>query len=267
MTSSDLPALLQATADVARLMGDTAQSYFRTPIAAEIKNDGSPVTIADRQAELSARDWIAQRFPNDGVLGEEFGEHHPAAARQWILDPIDGTKSFVRGVPLWGSLVAVCDGSSVLAGAAYFPPLDEIIVAALGEGAWWNSIRCHVSAVSDIGQATVLTTDERFGDHDERRALWRALSARAGLARGWGDCFGYLMVATGRAEAMVDPVLSPWDAAPFLPIITEAGGVFSDWTGRATIRGGSAIATNHALAVDLRVALDCPVDLLEMERI
>ena len=259
MTTSSPRALLQAVAEVARVAGATALPYFHTTLVPEAKADGSPVTVADRNAERAARDWIAHRFPADGILGEEYGQERPDARRQWIVDPIDGTKSFIRGVPLWGSLVAVMDGDEVVAGAAFFPALDELLVAALGEGAWWNGTSCRVSTVSDLAAATITTTDERFPEHPDRGTRWRSLASQVAVARSWGDCFGYLMVATGRAEAMVDPVLSAWDAAPFLPIVVEAGGVFTDWHGRATVRGGSAIATNRALARDIRVALGCPL--------
>lgn len=254
MTDSN-QTLLQAVSEVARLAGTTAMSYYRTPLSAEAKADGSPVTIADREAEQQARAWIAERFPNDGILGEEFGEERPRARRRWILDPIDGTKSFIRGVPLWGSLVAVADESTVLAGAAYFPAVAELIVAAVGEGAWWNGSRCRVSEVENLADATITTTDERFTDHPDRRERWRMLASRVAVSRSWGDCFGYLMVATGRADVMSDPILSAWDAAPFMPIVTEAGGVFTDWDRHASIRGGSAIATNARLAETVRAIL------------
>ncbi|OYV68088.1 MAG: histidinol-phosphatase [Gemmatimonadetes bacterium 21-71-4] len=265
--TSPASLFLEAVVDVARVAGSVALAHFRTDLVAETKADGSPVTIADRGAERAARDWITRRFPADGIVGEELGEERHSAARHWIVDPIDGTKSFIRGVPLWGTLIAVYEGATVLAGAAYFPVIDEIVAASRGEGAWWNGVRCRVSSVNLLAEATVLTTDERFTDHAERRARWRALADRAALSRSWGDCFGYLMVATGRAEVMVDPVLSPWDAAPFIPIIAEAGGVFSDWNGSPTNFGGSAIATNRELAVTVRTALGCPVDhLLEEGR-
>lgn len=262
---ADASGLLAAVAELAGLMGSTALSYFHTSLHTDTKADGSPVTIADRNAEQDARAWIERRFPGDGILGEEFGETRPGAVRRWIIDPIDGTKSFIRGVPLWGSLVAVCEGPNVLAGAACYPALDETVAAAPGQGCWWNGGRCHVSPVADIAVATLLTTDDRFLDHAARGERWRALAARAAVERSWGDCFGYLLVATGRAEAMVDPVLSAWDAAPFLPIITEAGGVFTDWKGQRTIHGGSAIATNHHLAIEIRASLDCLIDHLALE--
>jgi histidinol phosphatase-like enzyme (inositol monophosphatase family) len=242
-------------ADVARLAGDIALVHFRPGIAVEWKSDGSPVTVADRAAEKAAREWIERRFPDDGILGEEQGETRGASTRRWIVDPIDGTKSFVRGVPLWGTLVAVAEGSTVLAGAAYFPAAGELVAAAPGQGCWWNGAACRVSDVASLSSATVLTTDERFPKSDSRREGWRELAARASISRTWGDCFGYLLVATGRAEAMVDAVANPWDLAAILPIVQEAGGVFTDWTGATTAFGGSAIATNGSLARVVRETL------------
>ena len=247
--------LLAAVESLARLTGEVALRHYRSTLSVERKADGSPVTAADRAAEQAARDWVRRAFPEDGVLGEEFGEERAGARRRWIIDPIDGTKSFVRGVPLWGSLVALCEGDNVLAGAAFFPAVDEIVVAAPGAGCWWNGQRCSVSSVNDLAASTALTTDERFTERREYRHGWERLSERVEVSRSWGDCFGYLLVATGRAEIMCDPVLSPWDAAALQPIIVEAGGVFTDWSGRATAFGGSAVATNQALASETRALL------------
>ena len=245
-------ALLEAVQVVARAAGTVALSHYRTSLAVEAKADGSPVTVADRAAERLAREWIAERFPADGILGEEFGPTDGASGRRWLLDPIDGTKSFVRGVPLWGTLVAVVRGDEVLAGAAFFPAVDEIVAAAPGEGCWWNGRRTRVSDVSSLAQATVLTTDDRtFADPAHARG-WRRLVEDSGIARGWGDCFGYLLLATGRAEVMVDAVMNPWDAACFLPIVEEAGGRFTDLAARRTAFGGSVVATNAALATVVR---------------
>jgi histidinol phosphatase-like enzyme (inositol monophosphatase family) len=232
-----------------------AARYYRTGVVVDLKADGSPVTVADRTAEEQARRWIEARFPGDGVLGEEFGLVRPEARRRWVIDPIDGTKSFVRGVPLWGTLVAVCEGETVLAGAVYLPLAGELVAAAQGCGAWANGERCRASSVSRLADATVLTTDERFSEAPRRRAGWDHVAGRAAVSRTWGDCYGYVLVATGRAEVMVDPVLSPWDAAAVLPVITEAGGLFTDWHGRATAFGGSAVATNAALAAEVRALL------------
>ncbi|MDB4879337.1 MAG: histidinol-phosphatase [Gemmatimonadetes bacterium] len=248
-------SILEAAIDLARLTGDIALSHYRSNLVVETKQDGSPVTAADRAAETAAREWVRRRFPADGILGEEFGEERPEAPRRWVIDPIDGTKSFVRGVPLWGSLVALCEGERVLAGVAYFPAVAELVAAAPGEGCWWNGSSCQVSRVHGVDAALVMTTDERFAERPERAAGWQRVSRTAGVSRTWGDCFGYLLVATGRAEGMFDPILSPWDAAALQPIVTEAGGVFTDWDGRPSAFGGSAVATNAALAVPLRSLL------------
>lgn len=255
------PGLLDAVAEVATLAGARALRWFpgaarrAAALDVDLKGDGSPVTQADREAEQVARQWIEKRFPGDGIVGEEHGETRAGAPRRWIVDPIDGTKSFVRGVPLWGTLVAVAEGDAVVAGAAAFPALDETVAAARGEGCWWNGARCAVSLVADLSAATSLTTDETFRSAPARREAWTRLAAHTALARSWGDCYGYLLVATGRAEIMVDPILADWDAAAVMPIVEEAGGVFTDWDGARTAWGRSAIATNAALAREAREAL------------
>jgi histidinol-phosphatase len=248
-------ALAGAVQQVARIAGDIALRYFRSSLVIESKADGSPVTIADRTAEQAARAWIEENHPGDGILGEELGVTRPNARRRWVLDPIDGTKTFIRGVPLWGTLVALCDGDEVLAGAAYFPALGEMLAAARAAGCWWNGARCRVSSLAIVREATVLTTDERFAGDSGQLAGWRSLSGKAAVARSWGDCYGYLLVATGRAEVMVDGIVSPWDAAALMPIVEEAGGVFTDWKGTRTAFGGSAVATNQGVAIESRLLL------------
>lgn len=246
---------LEAVTDVARIAGDVALRHFRRGVAVEWKTDGSPVTVADREAEQAARHWISRRYPDHGILGEEQGETGVGAKHRWIIDPIDGTKTFVRGVPLWGTLVAVAMGETIVAGAAYFPAVGEMIAAAPGAGCWADGSHCRVSSVATLGEATVLTTDERFRHTPQHIDGWRSLAAKSAVARSWGDCYGYLLVATGRAEAMIDGIVGPWDTAALFPIITEAGGVFTDWSGRPTGFGGSAIATNAALASETRALL------------
>ncbi|MFN2602763.1 MAG: inositol monophosphatase family protein [Gemmatimonadaceae bacterium] len=250
MTTS---SYMHAVAEVARAAGDRAQEYFATNLVIETKADGSPVTIADRSAEQLAREWIAERFSSDGIVGEEFGVDKSSAPRRWIIDPIDGTASFVRGVPLWGTLIAVAEANEVIAGAAYFPALAQIIVAGRGEGCWWNDQKCSVSTVAEMSAATVLGSG--FIGDGPRANQWADLIRKAALFRTWGDCYGYFLVATGRAEVMVDPVVSEWDIAAFLPIIEESGGIITDWTGAHTAEGGNAIATNAALAREVRQIL------------
>jgi histidinol-phosphatase len=243
--------LLEAAEEVARLAGGIALRHYRTSLDVETKDNGTPVTIADREAEQAARAWIAKRYPDDGILGEEFGEQPGRGGpggRRWLIDPIDGTITFVRGVPLWGTLVAVAEGDRVLAGAAFYPAVDEMLAAAPGEGCWWNGRRARVSDTSTLAGATVLITDERHFATAELRDGWRTLTGEAMVSRTWGDCYGYLLVATARAEVMVDPRLGPWDSACFQPIIEEAGGVFTDIRGQRTAFGGSAIATTRKLS-------------------
>lgn len=247
--------LLQAVREVAELAGAVALEHYRKGVEAEVKADRTPVTIADRAAEDAARSWLEQRFPQDGIVGEERGVTRPDAQRRWIVDPIDGTRTFLRGVPLWGTLVGVAEGDEVLAGCAAFPALGEWVAAARGEGAWHQGHRCTVSKTALLEHALVLTTDERFTTTPFALPGWRAVSEQVGLTRTWGDCYGYLLVATGRAEMMVDAVLADWDAVALQPVIEEAGGVFTDWKGRRTAFGKSGVATNRALAEPLRKAL------------
>jgi histidinol phosphatase-like enzyme (inositol monophosphatase family) len=248
---------MDAAEAVARVAGEVALRHYHRGVTVETKKDGTPVSVADRQAEEAARAWLEKHRPEDGILGEELGATRPEARRRWILDPIDGTKTFVRRVPLWGTLVALAEGENVLAGAAYFPAVDELVVAAQGAGCLWNGRPARVSGVSKLSEALVLTTDARMGTGAQIREL-EGLCARAGLVRTWGDCYGYLLLATGRAEAMVDSIMAPWDAAALQPIIEEAGGVFTDWSGRRTAFGGSVVASNAALAAEVRAALGGP---------
>jgi histidinol-phosphatase len=260
-----MTSLVEAAIEVAKIAGAVALEHHERHlrlerIVASVKSDGSPVSEADRAAESAARAFLARTFPDDGIVGEELGEERPTAKRRWCLDPIDGTKSFLAGAPLWGSLVALVEGDEVLAGAAYFPVTRELVAAGPSTGLFVEGSMGGVSEVDRLAEATVLTTDERFPDAPECVAPFRALAARSRIARTWGDCYGYYLVATGRAELMTDGRLSIWDAACFLPIIEEAGGVFTDWAGRRTVLGRGAIATNRRLATELRSALSVPIE-------
>lgn len=249
--SAKRSALFEAVERVARLCGDVALSHFRRPLEIELKADGSEVTRADREAEAAARDCIHRFFPGDAIVGEEFGSEGESRTRRWLVDPIDGTRSFVRGVPLWGSLVAVEENGIVVAGAINCPSSGDLLVAARGEGCWHNGARTSVSGTTELSRATILATDDRFQRNSARAARWAALAERVGIARTWGDCYGYVLVATGRAELMVDGRMNPWDVAALIPVIEEAGGVITDWGGRRGI-GPDAIASNSALAGEFR---------------
>ena len=258
MTGNEGDNYMNAVAEVATLAGNVAKRYYGKSPEVQLKRDGSPVSAADYDAERSARQWIDKNFPADGIIGEELPTTRESAKRRWIIDPIDGTFTFLQNVPLWGTLVAVVEGERVIAGAAYFPALEETIVAAPGKGAWWNGSRAAVSKVSDLKSARLVTTDARFNRDSSRRDRWLQLQNGVHAVRTWGDCYGYLLVATGRADVMVDDVISVWDGAALLPVITEAGGAFTDWKGRTTAFGGDAIATNSLLADVVRQILVAP---------
>jgi histidinol phosphatase-like enzyme (inositol monophosphatase family) len=260
--------IVQAAVEVAKIAGEVALTHYQrhlevARITPELKRDGSPVSAADRAAEEAARVYLRERFAADGIVGEELGEERGSSARRWCIDPIDGTKSFLAGAPLWGTLIALVEGQRVLAGAAYFPVTRELVAAGSGEALWVEGALAGVSNVAELSESTVLTTDARFPDAPECVAPFNNLSARARVARTWGDCYGYYLVATGRAELMTDGRLSIWDAACFLPIIEAAGGVFTDWAGERTFAGKGVIATNRALAKPLRAALGVPFTALE----
>jgi len=247
--------ILAYAVDLARRAGDLTLRHYGHLVEYDAKGDGSPVTIADRAAEQLIRDGIAERYPDHGVLGEEFGETDSDARVRWILDPIDATRSFMRGVPLYGVLIGVeVDGEPVV-GVAHFPPLRETVAAGRGLGCTWNGEHCRVSAVATIEEALVLTTDVERVLSSPADPGWRGLQRRAAFSRTWGDCYGHALVATGRAEVMVDPVMKPWDAGPFLTILTEAGGRFTTREGQATIHGGSGISTNGELHEEVLRAL------------
>jgi len=225
------------------------------------KRDLTPVTDADRGAEEILRQRIHEAYPADGIFGEEFGEEPGRSGCRWIIDPIDGTKAFVRGVPLFGTLVALeCQREPVM-GVCHFPALGEVIYAARGAGAWWRlpsgeTREARVSAVDKLARATVCYTEIAGWQATRRTKKLLRLCDICELARGWGDCYGHMMVATGRADIMVDPLLNPWDAAALIPIVREAGGHFLDWHGRLTDGAGNGISVNAALKDDLIALLN-----------
>lgn len=238
----------------AREAGESTLRWFGTRLDADAKADGTPVTQADRAAETLLRERIRARFPEHGILGEEFGEERADARVRWILDPIDGTRSFMHGVPLYGVLVGVEVDGEPAVGVTHFPALQETVAAGRGLGCRWNGEPCRVSDTDDLSRALVLTTDVERVLSGPVGAGWRNLQQRAAFSRTWGDCYGHALVATGRADVMVDPVLAAWDAGPLLTILTEAGGRFTDLSGTRTIHGGSGISTNgrlHDLVLDV----------------
>jgi histidinol phosphatase-like enzyme (inositol monophosphatase family) len=247
MRDEPIRHLLDFAQELAWQAGKITLAYFGTGVVPEIKADLTPVTIADRQAEERLRTMIAARFPDHGILGEEFGEANPGARYRWILDPIDGTKSFVQGVPLYGVLVGLERDDEPIVGVCFFPALNEIVAAGRGEGCTLNGRRAQVSNVVQLADAVLVASDTRSFEEHGRGAAYRELEQRVKFGRTWGDCYGHVLVATGRAELMLDPIMNSWDCAALLPIVQEAGGTFTDWNGVATIHGGNALSTNGLL--------------------
>ena len=249
MTTSnkELNELLEFAIVLAKGAGDLTLKYFRKQPETSTKADGSYVTIADREAEAYLRRQIAERFPDDGVLGEEEGEHQGKSGRRWIIDPIDGTFAFVHGVPFYGVLIALEVEGEMSVGVVNIPALNEIVAAAKGIGCFLNGVPARVSNVSKLEDALLLCTNFNVCKQYGFGRAAEELQARAKSSRTWGDCYGYVLVATGRAEVMLDPVMNLWDCAPLLPIMEEAGGTFTDWRGETTAHGGNSIATNGLL--------------------
>lgn len=242
-----LEQLLEFAVELAQGAGEITLRHFRNPPRPERKADGSFVTAADRESEGFLRARIEERFPHDAIVGEEYGERAGSSGRRWILDPIDGTYSFVHGVPLYGVLLGLEVDEDPAIGVVNLPAIDEIVFAARGLGCFWNGRRAEVSKTAELKEALLLATDfgtcERYGFGEAAGRLQGEAQAR----RTWGDCYGHVLVATGRADVMLDPALAVWDSAALLPIVEEAGGTFTDWQGRRTIEGGNGISTNGLL--------------------
>ena len=228
------------------------EHYQSSSLAVERKADTSPVTAADRGAELRIRELIREHFPLDGVLGEEFGEQPGTSGFRWILDPVDGTKSFIYGVPLFGTLIGCEYQGECVIGVCNFPALGECAWGARDLGAWWKAPNqdprpARVTKTEKLSDALFcFTTVQGFG-RIGRVDAFDELVARTALCRGWGDCYGHYLVAVGRADVMVDPLMNPWDAAALIPIIQEAGGHFVNWSGTCDIHAGNGISVNAKL--------------------
>jgi histidinol-phosphatase len=248
--------MLDFLTETAYLAGRSTLAHFQTGVQADYKADRTPVTKADRQAEELIRGRIERYFPGHAIIGEEFGVKESAqASHRWFIDPIDGTKSFLRGIPLYAVLIGLEIDGRLSAGAAYYPAMDEMLAGADGEGCWWNGRRAHVSQVPALSGAWVTTTDPGGFIQTGRTAAWERLQKAAYVRGGWSDAYGYLLVATGRAEVMIDPVMSVWDCGPFPPIFREAGGYFGDWQGSETIYGGEGLATTRTLLPEVLALL------------
>jgi histidinol-phosphatase len=249
---TDLKTLVQAAEDIAKIGGAHTLKYFKKDFEVISKADDSPVTIADRETEMIIRNEIEKRFPTHGIIGEEYGITRPEAEVQWVLDPIDGTKSFIHGVPFYTTLIGIMINKEPMVGVINAPALDECCVAGIGMGAYFNGKPCSVRETKEMSEATLLVTEiKRFQDVGKEEEF-QDLMQKTKLHRTWGDAYGHMMVAIGRADIMFDPVLNLWDAAALLPVVKEAGGVFSDVNGVETIHSGNGYSTNPYLHPELK---------------
>ena len=256
-SASDLQTRLQFALSAARQAGEFIMSYYQSPeLAVERKRDATPVTAADRGAEQLIRGLLADAYPQDAILGEEFGEASGTSGWRWILDPVDGTKSFIHGVPLFGTLIGLEHEGQQVLGVCRMPALQEVIYGANGLGAWWQIAdreprRARVSEVTSLSAATFSTTTIQGWRRVDRQAAFDRITATAAISRGWGDCYGHALVATGRIDVMIDPLLNPWDCAPFIPILKEAGGSFVDFNGDESITTGNGLSINAGLKAEV----------------
>ena len=245
--------------------GHVAMRHFqRDGLGVSAKPDASPVTEADLEVESLLRSRILGAFPQDGILGEEHGAHPGTSGFRWVIDPIDGTVSFAAGVPLFGTLIAIervdAGAEAVVAGICAMPALGESVWAAKNLGAWWeradaqgavHRTPARVRPSVALAEALVCTSGIEYFTHADRIDALVAVSKAARRIRGWSDCYGGMLVATGRADAWFDPVMYPWDCGPFPVIVAEAGGIFTDWSGASGIRGRSALAAAPGLHAEL----------------
>ncbi len=251
-----LNARLALAREAAEQAGELVMGHFHHQVAVERKADDSPVTVADREAERLLRARIEEAFPDDAILGEEQGTRPGRSGYRWILDPIDGTKSFIAGVPLFGTLVAVQEGDRAVIGVIELPALGTRIFAARGQGAWTQTgsatpQRARVSDQDRLAEGLYLTSEVSIFHQEGLFQIHQQLESAAWYSRTWGDCYGYYLVATGRAVAMVDAALRIWDAAALQPIMEESGGTFTDWSGRESIDPGRAVATNGRVLAEV----------------
>ncbi|MCC5788958.1 MAG: histidinol-phosphatase [Opitutales bacterium] len=218
--------------------------FFNENLAVEMKEDETPVTLADRQAETVLREHIRRNYPKHGIKGEEFPDENPDAEFVWILDPIDGTISFTHGCPLFGTLICLLHEGRPLAGAIHQPVIGHFLYGD-GQETTLNDRTVQVRETSSLDEATLLTTDlGNIGRYQKRRAF-DALAEKVKLFRTWGDCYGYHLLATGHADIMVDPILKPWDLMALIPVVKGAGGVITTWDGGDPLEGDSIVAANR----------------------
>lgn len=243
--------LIEFTRKLAEDSGELIRQHWqRSDIAVSTKADKTVVTETDQAVERMMREQIKAAFPEHGIIGEEYGNENENAEYVWVLDPIDGTISYVHGVPLFGSLFGLLHNGQPIIGCIHQPILRQLMIGD-GDVTTLNGKPVNVSDVDEIADAELLTTDPRRPHQHFDGAKFDSLCDEAKLLRSWGDCYGYLMVACGRADAMLDPILNLWDLLPLIPVIRGAGGIITDWEGNDPVNGSSAIVANPILHAQL----------------
>lgn len=226
--------------------GKIIRKYFRSDISIETKSDSSPVTIADKLAEEKIREIIMKEYPEHGILGEEFGAHNNGSEYQWILDPIDGTKSFVCGAVTFGTLIALQKNGKPVLGVFHQPILNEFLIGD-NKQTYLNDHLVKVRDVNNLSEAVLLTTDHIGIKQFQNIKKFESLMRKVKLYRQWGDCYGYYLVASGFAQIMIDPIMNIWDSIALIPIIKGAGGIITDYQGNDAAKGNSIIASTPSI--------------------
>jgi histidinol-phosphatase len=250
--NADWKSRYELAVEGAEIAGKLAMSHFDCGVTVEWKADESPVTVADRQAETLLRQLIRKHFPNDGLLGEEHGEETGSSGYRWIMDPIDGTRSFVRGIPLWGTLIGLEYRDELIAGVARVPALGLTYRALRGDGAFRDNRRIHVSSIDKLANSQLFYSGITWFHESGCMNSFIEFAGATQRQRGFGDFYGFMLVAQGSGEIMVDHGVHAWDIAALKPIIEEAGGQFSNWNGGFDLHAADVIASNgklHVLAI------------------
>jgi myo-inositol-1(or 4)-monophosphatase len=241
----DLKEYKRFAQNLADISAKIIKGYFRTNISIDTKADQSPVTIADKKAEELMRNAIMNNFPDHGIIGEEFGSHNENSEYQWILDPIDGTKSFICGALTFGTLIALTKNGKPILGIINQPILNEFLIGD-NETSRLNGVTVKVSSKSKLSESVLLTTDHLDIQKYQNIEKFNSLLHKIKLYRNWGDCYGYYLVATGFADIMIDPIMSVWDSMALIPVIRGAGGTITDYHGNDPVSGKSIIAAGSA---------------------
>lgn len=246
----DLKDFLNFSKYLSKISGEVIKTYFRKQISIETKSDDSPVTIADKKAEEIMREAIMNEFPEHGIVGEEFGSYQESASYKWILDPIDGTKSFICGSVIFGTMIALLKDDNPILGVINQPILNEFLTGN-NFFANLNGKEVTMRECNNFSDAVLLTSDHLNIEKFRNIKKFDNLIRKVKIYRAWGDCYGYYLLATGFADIMIDPIMSIWDMAALIPIIKGAGGIITDYYGNEPLTGNSIIAAHPNIHTDL----------------